>query len=104
MRQDVVHEVEIVTEIPGLIREEGIDQVIVGNMGSASRLTYTVVGDTVNTASRMESHGLPGRIQVGAPVYERLRGRYEFEARGTIEMKGMGMVPAWFLTGRCGTA
>jgi len=77
--------------------------VIAGVIGR-HKFNYDLWGDTVNTASRMESHGLPGRIQVGAAVYERLRGRYTFEARGTIEMKGMGIVPAWFLTGRGGAA
>jgi adenylate cyclase len=42
----------------------------------------------VNTASRMESHGLAGRIQVSEATFRRLRDLYEFEERGEIEVKG----------------
>jgi class 3 adenylate cyclase len=62
--------------------------------------TYDVWGDTVNTASRLESHGVPGRIQVGEACYERLRDRYRFEPRGTIDVKGKGELQAYFLLGR----
>jgi class 3 adenylate cyclase len=48
----------------------------------------------------MESHSLPGRIQVTAAVEERLRGRYRFEPRGPIELKGLGAMPTFFLLGR----
>ena len=64
------------------------------------RTIYDVWGDTVNLCSRMESLGVPGRIQVTPAVYERLRGRYEFEERGTIEVKGKGPMPTYFLVGR----
>ncbi|MGZ8439070.1 MAG: adenylate/guanylate cyclase domain-containing protein, partial [Candidatus Limnocylindrales bacterium] len=56
--------------------------------------------DTVNTASRMESSGLPGRIQVTEAVFERLRSIYDFEARGEIEVKGKGRLRTYLLTGR----
>jgi hypothetical protein len=46
-----------------------------------------VWGDTVNTASRLESHAVPGRIQVSRPTYERLRDRYAFEPRGEVDLK-----------------
>jgi adenylate cyclase len=73
--------------------------VVAGVIG-AKRTIYDVWGDTVNVASRMESLGVPGRIQVAPLVYERLRERYTFESRGTIEVKGKGMMPTYFLTGR----
>ena len=73
--------------------------VIAGVIGRR-KFIYDLWGDTVNTASRMESHGLPGRIQVAAATYERLRDRYRFEERGEIEIKGKGQLPAYLLLGR----
>jgi class 3 adenylate cyclase len=53
-----------------------------------------------HTASRMESHGVVGRIQVTEATYRRLRARYRFEDRGAIEVKGKGRLQAYFLVGR----
>jgi guanylate cyclase len=75
--------------------------VIAGVIGR-HRFIYDLWGDTVNTASRMESAGLPGRIQVTAATYERLRDRYRFEDRGEIEVKGKGRLKAYLLVGRRG--
>ena len=66
----------------------------------ARKFIYDVWGDTVNTASRMESHRTPGRIHVTHAVYERLRGRYEIEARGIVDVKGKGPMPTYFLVAR----
>jgi len=73
---------------------------IVAGVIGAKRTIYDVWGDTVNLASRMESLGVPGRIQVTSSVFERLRDRYEFEERGVIDVKGKGMLPTYFLIGR----
>lgn len=73
---------------------------IVAGVIGTKRTIYDVWGDTVNVASRMESLGVPGRIQVTPAVHDRLRDRYEFEERGTIEVKGKGEMPTYFLTGR----
>ncbi|HJR09569.1 MAG TPA: adenylate/guanylate cyclase domain-containing protein [Pyrinomonadaceae bacterium] len=73
--------------------------VVAGIIGS-SKFIYDLWGDAVNTASRMESHSTPGRIQVTASTYERLRDQYLFEARGTINVKGKGDMPTYFLLGR----
>jgi len=54
----------------------------------------------VNTASRMESHGVPGRIQATPDTYARLRDRYQFEERGRITVKGKGEMTTYFLVGR----
>jgi adenylate cyclase len=63
------------------------------------RFTYDVWSDAVNTASRMESTGVPGRIQVTDVTYRRLCGRYLFEPRGPIEVKGKGTMTTYFLVG-----
>jgi class 3 adenylate cyclase len=72
--------------------------VIAGVIGR-HKFTYDLWGDTVNTASRMESHGLVGRIQVSEATYRRLCDRYEFEERGEIEIKGKGRRLAYLLVG-----
>jgi class 3 adenylate cyclase len=66
------------------------------------RFIYDLWGDTVNLASRMESHGIPGSIQVSAQTRSLLQDRYILAPRGEIEIKGLGPVPAWLLTGRIG--
>ena len=79
----------------------GIDTgpVVAGVIGRA-KFTYDLWGDTVNTASRMESHGIAGAIQVTERAYERLRERYELRRRGTIEVKGKGPMTTYLLLGR----
>jgi guanylate cyclase len=68
------------------------------------RFTYDVWSDAVNTASRMESSGAPGRIQVTEETYRRLCGSYAFEPRGQIEVKGKGPMTTYFLVGRQSTS
>ena len=63
---------------------------------------YDLWGDTVNVASRMESHGLPDKIQVTEAVYERLRDEFVFERRGLVEVKGKGATLTYFLVGPVG--
>ena len=70
--------------------------VVAGVIGK-SKYIYDLWGDTVNLASRMESGGMPDAIQVTRSVYERLKGEFVFESRGTIEVKGKGGVEAWLL-------
>jgi class 3 adenylate cyclase len=79
----------------------GIDTgpVVAGVIGR-SKFSYDLWGDTVNTASRMESHGVPGTIQVTERVYERLRDRYDLRRRGTIEVKGKEPMTTYLLLGR----
>jgi class 3 adenylate cyclase len=66
------------------------------------KFIYDVWGDTVNTASRMESHGVPGRVQVTEATYLRLRDAFVFEPRGLIDVKGKGPIPAYLLVGALG--
>jgi class 3 adenylate cyclase len=72
--------------------------VIAGVIGTR-KFIYDVWGDTVNIASRMESTGVPGRIQVTGTVAERLGDDFELEPRGMVEVRGKGPMATWFLNG-----
>ena len=72
---------------------------IAGVIGE-SRFGYDLWGDTVNLASRMQSHAEPDRTQVSEAVCRELADAFELEPRGPIEVKGKGEVNAWYLTGR----
>ena len=73
--------------------------VVAGVIG-LKKFIYDLWGDTVNTASRMESHGIAGAIQVTAKTYQLLQNQYKFEQRGLIEVKGKGEMEVYLLTGR----
>jgi len=73
--------------------------VIAGVIGT-SKFIYDLWGDTVNIASRMESHGLVGSIQVTPETYGRLRHGYVFEERGAVHVKGKGEISTYLLMGR----
>ncbi|MCS6808316.1 MAG: adenylate/guanylate cyclase domain-containing protein [Bacteroidota bacterium] len=64
------------------------------------KFAYDLWGDTVNTASRMESSGEAGRIQCSEATYRVLKEQFDFEERGTIEIKGKGVMKTYFLLGR----
>nr|WP_212763085.1 adenylate/guanylate cyclase domain-containing protein [Gordonia araii] len=72
--------------------------VVAGVIGS-TKFFYDVWGDAVNLASRMESTGVPGRIQVTASVRDRLAGSFVFEERGVVAVKGKDDQNTWFLVG-----
>jgi adenylate cyclase len=73
--------------------------VVAGVIGS-HRFLYDIWGDSVNLASRLESHSLPGRIHVSPQVSRALASRYELEPRGLINLRGIGKIRTSFLTGR----
>lgn len=61
------------------------------------KFSYDVWGDTVNVASRLEYHGIPGRVHVSDAVFERLSGTFRFEPRGSIDLRGRGPMSTYFL-------
>ncbi len=73
--------------------------VVAGVIGH-HKFAYDLWGDTVNTAARMESHGIPGEIQISPSTHDHLRSSHRMTQRGTVEVKGKGPVPTWLLTGR----
>jgi len=70
------------------------------------KFAFDIWGDTVNTASRMESHGVPGRVQISDATYRQVHDHFECEPRGTIAVKGKGPLEVWLVvaaarTGPC---
>ena len=84
----------------GLALRIGINSgpVVAGVIGT-KRFLYDLWGDAVNTASRMESHGTSGRIQITRATKELLEDEFVCEPRGTIPVKGKGEMETWYLVG-----
>lgn len=62
-----------------------------------TKFHYISVGDAVNVSARIESHGIPGKIQIGHATYELIRDTFVCASRGWIEIKGKGPMRTWFL-------
>ena len=76
-----------------------VGPVVAGVIGH-HKFSYDVWGDTVNTASRMESHGAPGKIHVTAAVYEAAKNLFDLEKHRTVTVKGKGAMATYYLIGR----
>jgi len=101
----------IIREVARLGHERGLPLAVrVGmNVGPAvagviglKKFIYDVWGDTVNTASRMESTGVPGRVQITRATVDRLGDQFHVERRGLVDVKGKGQIETWFLLGERG--
>jgi guanylate cyclase len=70
---------------------------VVGGVIGTHKFQYDIWGDTVNTAARMESHGVAGRIHISQATYELIKQEFTCEPRGNIEVKGKGQMHTWFV-------
>jgi class 3 adenylate cyclase len=70
--------------------------VVAGVIGH-SKFSYDLWGNTVNTASRMESTCLPGKVQVSPSTYEQIKGHFDVQENQIIECKGLGQIMTYFV-------
>lgn len=70
---------------------------VIGGVIGTRKFVFDIWGDPVNTAARMESHGMPGRIQLTEATYALIRDQFECEPRGLVEVKGKGAMQTWWL-------
>ena len=73
--------------------------VVAGIIGT-HKFVYDIWGDAVNIASRMESHGMPNRIQISAATRLRIHEHFQLESHGYVDIKGKGRMETFILLGR----
>jgi guanylate cyclase len=72
---------------------------VIGGVIGRKKFVYDLWGDAVNTASRMESQGVPGKIQITETTYDLIKEEFVCEPRGVMQVKGKGEMRTWFLVG-----
>jgi adenylate cyclase len=84
--------------LPAWLARIGINTgpVIAGVVGK-HKFTYDIWGNTVNVAERVEAAGVPGRITISEATWQHIKGRFETEPRGAVEVKHKGLVNMYFL-------
>ncbi|NMF58277.1 adenylate/guanylate cyclase domain-containing protein [Pseudanabaena yagii] len=94
---DKVDELRILTGSPLQIRVGIHTGAVIAGVIGTQKFIYDLWGDTVNVASRMESHSEVGKIQVTAETYQLLKHKFDLVERGVIEVKGKGMMQTYWL-------
>jgi class 3 adenylate cyclase len=73
---------------------------VIGGVIGHDKVAFDIWGETVNIASRLEAHGLPGRLQVSARTWRSVQDVFEAESRGPIRVRGYGLMEAHLIVGR----
>lgn len=97
--QDYMQRREAISEVPLKLRIGINSGAVVAGIVGTTRFHYDVYGDMVNTASRLESQGLPGKILIGRPTYELIKDDFICEPLGKMRFKGKGEMDVWAVGG-----